>query len=94
MIIRGGQDRQVAHRCTRCEWRTTFVGTWASRPRRKKCARCGNAKFYVDKWMARRGRQQKCNCGGYWFPHRKGSKYCELHPKAEQHWVERYEAAA
>jgi len=42
--------------------------------------------------MFRRGKQQKCNCGGYHFPHRRGSKYCELNPHYAEHWTERHDA--
>ena len=83
----------LPHRCTRCEARHTFSRKWNTFERVKICRNCGHRRFFVDKWMLRRGRQQKCNCGGYWFPHRKGSKFCYENPGSHIHWEARHEAA-
>lgn len=81
--------RRLPHRCTKCEARHTFSRKWDTFDREKHCRVCGHRRFFVDQWMRRRGRQQKCNCGGYWFPHRKRSKYCYENPQAELYWAER-----
>ncbi len=73
------------HRCSRCEKRHTFSRKWNQFVRLKRCWFCGNKRFYVDRWMQRRGRQQRCNCLGYWFPHRKGSKFCESNANYHEH---------
>ena len=76
-------------RCTRCEARYTFSRAPELFVRPKRCA-CGNTKFYVDKWMLRRGTEQRCNCDGYWFPHRRKSKYCDHNPNVAEHSYQRW----
>ena len=54
--------------------------------RQPRCPSCGARKWAIDKWRIKHeiwGYGDTCNCGGYWFPHRKGSKYCEWHPEWE-----------
>jgi len=41
-----------------------------------KCPRCGNELTYRDKSRERESKKDMCRCDGYWFPHRKGSRYC------------------
>ena len=52
-----------------------------------RCPSCGARKWYVDKWRLKhevRGNGDTCGCGGYWFWHRKGSKWCEHNPRWEE----------
>lgn len=40
--------------------------------------------FAKDRVAKRWGKKQACNCQGYWFQHRKGSKWCHNNPDIEQ----------
>lgn len=43
-----------------------------------KCG-CGARDYRIDKWMNQRKtglNGMGCNCSGYWFMHRRGSKFC------------------
>ena len=56
------------------------------------CPSCGARKWMVDKWRIKHevwGHGDTCYCGGYHFQHRKGSRYCDSNPNAEQHWAVR-----
>lgn len=41
-----------------------------------KCEGCGRRKYYIDRWQERSNAARFCRCGGYWFTHRRGSKWC------------------
>lgn len=88
--VKRERSYSVPCRCTKCGTRQTLgkLPKYYIRPRR--CPKCGNRKWYVDKWMRTRGTKQKCNCTGWWFPHRRGCKHCDLSPTAEQDAAERY----
>lgn len=89
MTIRRSVSRTsvcLPHRCWRCDLRRTLSKRLDDYVRTPKCKRCGTRSLYLckDRLAKNWGRKHKCNCGGYWFPHRKGSKWCEHHPRANE----------
>lgn len=66
-------------RCRHCGARRTFrhhPDTYARRFRWLVC--CGKADWRVDNYRMTREHKNRCLCDGYWFPHRKGSKWCNF----------------
>jgi len=55
-----------------------------------RCRQCGKKDtLRVDKWAnSRPWRKYKCQCAGYWFPHRRGSKFCWYRKNGEQRMPE------
>jgi len=61
-----------------------------------KCPKCGERNWAIDWHRVEKemGPLPMCNCtGGLHFPHRKGSKYCEWHPRFEEDCAERDQLA-
>lgn len=85
---------RMPHRCIKCGHRKTLSRLWSLYDRKPKCEVCGYRRLTPcrDRLPGRWGRKYKCGCSGYWFIHRKGSKYCDHNPNAERHWTERGEA--
>lgn len=74
-------------RCSSCQARRTLAKTITDYIRLPRCRRCDHNHYYVDHYRTtvERGKSVKpCQChrtgvpfpGLYWFPHRKGSKWC------------------
>ena len=84
-------DRRMPHRCVKCGARRTLPKLWSRYQRPPACRMCGYYRLYPckDRLASRWGRKHKCDCGGYWFFHRKGSKYCHHNKDAEKHHAER-----
>lgn len=73
-------------RCLKCRHRRSLNHKPDDYVRPPKCKFCGSTKWWLDTYRMKKEMDSKltCNCGGYWFPHRKGSKFCHYHPNAEQ----------
>lgn len=41
-----------------------------------KCLSCGGRQWKWDKWQERKNKETVCDCQGYYWKHRKGSKWC------------------
>jgi hypothetical protein len=64
-------------RCRKCETRRVLPRHPEKYERQPQCRCCGARDFRVDAWMMKRDtRTIACTCSGYWFWHRRGSKYC------------------
>jgi hypothetical protein len=87
--------KRMPHRCISCGHRKTLSRLWSDYIRPPKCEHCGYYRLTPcrDRLAANWGRKHACNCGGYWFKHRKGSRFCYQNPNAEQHYIEREMAA-
>lgn len=86
---------RMPHRCVKCEARRTLPKLWTDYQRPPRGQVCGYYRLYPcqDRLAHRWGRVKACNCGGYWFKHRKGSRFCYENPNAEKHWIERADPA-
>lgn len=52
-------------------------------PRCRACLRRGTLR--PDRWMNNRWKfQSNCTCSGYWFIHRKGSRFCHFRANGEE----------
>lgn len=57
-----------------------------------QCVDCGGRRYHHDIWQERKNAEAGCNCSGYWFRHRRGSKWCEhaegtvTLPEAAERW--------
>lgn len=79
-------------RCNKCRGRKTLRKHPDLYERRHhvKCS-CGG-EFKVDTYRMSKENKNPCKCDGYWFPHRKGSKWC-IHNKrelSEEEHIERF----
>jgi Zn ribbon nucleic-acid-binding protein len=72
-------------RCSRCQARRTLAKNIKKYVRLPRCRRCGHNHYYVDHFRTNVERRRKaCYCHRlepwlgslYWFPHRRGSKFC------------------
>lgn len=72
-----------------CNCRTSLSKHPDDYVRPRKCLQCGSHKWGIDKYRMRNEHGKSCLCSGLHFPHRKGCKYCEHHPRHEQDWSER-----
>lgn len=64
------------YRCRKCRTRHTLKKRLEDYVRIKKCKSCGSEKFSPDRHRDKKENKNPCVCHGYWFPHRKGSKWC------------------
>lgn len=49
-----------------------------------RCKSCGSQQWRWDKHRDKVEKNKRpCGCSGYWFAHRKGSKWCHNNPKIE-----------
>ncbi|AWM87347.1 hypothetical protein C4E04_11785 [Microvirga sp. 17 mud 1-3] len=65
-------------RCRKCEARRVLPRHPDDYLRPPRCA-CGAKSWRIDRWMNTRDTSMHgagCNCSGYWFTHRRGSKFC------------------
>ena len=86
--------RTVACRCWKCWKRRTLDKRPDDYIRAPKCFKCGSkGTLFIckDRLPSRWGRKHLCNCSGYWFNHRKGSKFCDFNPNVEKWQRERAE---
>ena len=42
-----------------------------------RCPGCGGRAWRWDRWQEQHNHDVRCRCAGYWFTHRRGSKWCE-----------------
>lgn len=65
-------------RCSneRCKRRRALARPPCDYVRPPRCAGCGGRKYRVDKWQESSNAALVCRCSGYWFAHRRGSKWC------------------
>lgn len=76
---------RVNCRCSSCGARKSLERKPDRYIRPPKCPVCGKRRWRVDKYrMLVEKRVAPCRCGGYWFLHRKGSKWCLHNPKSEE----------
>lgn len=76
--------RAFPHRCVKCEHRKTLRRLWSLYVRPPRCESCGHYRLYPCRdRLASRNRKRNCHCSGYWFIHRRGSKWCERNPNIE-----------
>ncbi len=71
----------VLYRCTHedCRQRTALARRIEQYVRPPRCQGCGRKLTgQIDREPRRRAKRDVCHCSGYWFPHRKGSKWCDL----------------
>lgn len=73
-------------RCKKCRARRSLRQKPDEYLRPPKCKSCGNNTWVIDVYRFRKemSSSRVCGCSGYWFPHRRGSKFCFHHPNAEQ----------
>lgn len=68
-------------RCRKCGTRKVLRQHPDHYRTQPKCPKesCGARNWRTDAWMNKRKtglNGMGCNCNGYWFTHRRGSKYC------------------
>lgn len=71
----------VLYRCTHgdCRKRVTLARRIEQYIRPPKCPGCWrDLSGSPDREPRRRARRDVCGCSGYWFPHRKGSRWCDF----------------
>lgn len=81
--------KSIPHRCISCGHRRTLPKLWAKYERPPKCRQCGYYRLTPCREQLRRWKKT-CLCDGYWFPHRKNSKFCWHNPNVAQHVSERH----
>lgn len=84
------------HKCRnyKCQKRRALKKLITEYKRPPKCRICGSELRY-DRHKQAEAKRMKCICDGYWFPHRKGSEFCDHYKgvKNDEYW-ERYYARA
>lgn len=71
----------VLYRCTHrdCRQRITLTRRIEKYFRVPKCRGCGRELTgQIDREPRQRAKRDVCGCSGYWFPHRRGSKWCDF----------------
>lgn len=70
-------------RCYKCFSRKTFIYHPDSYRRVKRCKRCGG--FYRVDWYRKQKEHKRTKylCCGYYFPHRRGSRWCLENKKTQ-----------
>lgn len=68
----------LPYRCSRraCRQRVTLRKPIEQYIRPRLCPACRHDSLRLDRWKLRDHRAARCHCDGYWFPHRRGSKWC------------------
>lgn len=87
------------YRCTHnnCRKRVILAYRLNHYIRKPKCPCCKRELTgSVDRALIAQRRREVCGCDGYHFPHRRGSKWCQLstRPITDADYAERYRVAA
>jgi len=80
-------------RCTSKKCRIRFVRYTRKVAEDIKCPACGGkVSDRTEEVRKSRKRESICKCDGWWFPHRKGSKWCVFYTGeyTEEDYKERY----